>query len=53
MRNHLKSAIVFLLLIMLSFATACNTERRDDQGEYSEDDNKMIQEDSVIQENEY
>lgn len=54
MKNLRKSVSVFLFFILLSFTMACNTERRDDQGEYSEGDNEIIQEDSVNnEENEY
>ena len=45
---------IFLILIILTgFAISCTTERRGDQGEYSEDDNEIIKEDSVKENNNY
>ena len=45
----MKRLIIFLS-ILVTFA-ACNTDRRSDQGEYSEENDAIIEKDSVSQDN--
>jgi len=47
MKIFKRSLRLFLFFILFSTSFACNTERRDNQGEYSEGDNELIEEDSV------
>lgn len=42
---------LLILILFIGFTFSCTTERRGDQGEYSEGDNEIIKEDSVAEDN--
>ena len=44
---------LMILILLIGFTFSCTTERRGDQGEYSEDDNEIIKEDSVAEDSSY